>query len=677
MFLRTRTRIWGVAAALSGPITAVTFALLRSFSDWRARWQAIFAIALLITLLFTFYVILLLLTPLLIRWLAKEELKHEQLEISKQVIRTLLAGESPYFPYEEDLVKREASRSIERALPLGQVALQDPLKRIEEYKSEIEHLRSYENESKSFNQSLRENTRVWTVTDNLVQPKTEDSSMQASQDVQIEDPIHQQVSIEGRIAPIFYHPIVQRLAHIKQLSFSYLTFPTATHSRLSHSLGVCKNAELALRSMLQKGIVFTPEGTKEITLEEKDQRNLVLKTKVAALLHDVGHTPFGHGLDQYISTLIDDPSPDKFFGKDIIREHLAEAIQLSNLDVDAILLLLDKTQRTELESYDNLASEIIDSPIDVDRMDYLVRDAHMTGLSLGTINVQALIARMIPFEETSTDGIETKTKVSLVFHPSAIPYITHFLYARDSMYLNCYEHPMKMAAEKMLIRAVQDFRTRHKFETKDLILATDEQLLRLLLEHSAPSDPCYKYASALMRNVLFEEILTVYPKKWEKWKNRSNSDSAKQERHLQADAREEPTAPLRPSEAIESWIKVSLNPKLSFDSRPKEWEEAIFKRAGLDESDEWKVFVTVPSPAMYEPKYDQIKILTETNKGYGYRMWDDMTGFWEDVLQHIGVDRFCIRVFASPDLGKETKEKIRSAAQETLTLLESPSSIDS
>jgi HD superfamily phosphohydrolase len=98
-------------------------------------------------------------------------------------------------------------------------------------------------------------------------------------------------------------------------------------------------------------------------------------------------------LDQYLSPKIKDTSPDKFFGSQIIRDHLTDTIRDCKLNPEAILKILGK-EKSDLLGYENLVSEIIDSPLDVDRMDYLVRDALLTGLSLGTVNIQALIARM-------------------------------------------------------------------------------------------------------------------------------------------------------------------------------------------------------------------------------------------------------------------------------------------
>ena len=483
--------------------------------------------------------------------------------------------------------------------------------KLHEQAIDIQRLRSADNPTERLRYRLQRNAEMWT---GPAPPR--DTEVDAF----IEDPVYQQVSIQAQIKPIYLHPLVQRLSHVKQLSFSYLTFPTATHSRLSHSLGVCRNAELALRTIFQQGWLY---GRKEraisIDLGDEDKKSLFLTAKVAALLHDIGHGPFGHGLDQYLSPKIKDTSPDKFFGSQIIKDHLSKTLRDCKIDPETILKILGK-EKSDLTGYENLVSEIIDSPLDVDRMDYLVRDALLTGLSLGTVNIQALIARMVPFVETQ----ENVTKVILVFLPSAIPYITHLLYARDAMYVNCYEHSTKVIAEKMLMRAVTDLFSRTPApDLTELILLTDEELLRMLLQESEPHELSYKYAYALMQNNIFKEVYSCYPKRQSKL-----------------------------IESVETWKSTRGNYRAKFESRPREWEQELADAVGLAEDEHWKILVTVPSDGMYLRKDSEIRILERDDNGkYTYLTWAQLSGYWEEVFEALGAERYCFRVFASNDLG--------------------------
>ena len=493
--------------------------------------------------------------------------------------------------------------------------------------------------------ALNQNKKLWVETDALPVPK---------EITYIEDPIYKQVSLEPALASIYFHPIVQRLGHIKQLSFSHLTFPSATHTRLSHSLGVCRNAELALGTMLGKGVLYTSEGIEKINLGEVEKLRLISKAKTAGLLHDLGHGPFGHGLDQYMSSMmgskgnlgkkIQATAYDKVFSARYIEEHLRS----DEIDLKGICNIFS-TDDIDLNGYDALIKNIIDSPLDVDRMDYLIRDAHMTGLSLG-INIQAIIDRMLPFKKTTEGG----EKINLVFHPSAIPHITHLLYARDSMYMNCYEHPNKVMAEKMLVLAIHQIRKRYSLNIDDIIFLSDEQMLRLLLEFSEPSDPSYQYALALLRNTLFEEVFCIQPNKWEVWDEKKKGKESYKENEI---------PPMKPSKFIEDWKDDGLLYKARFLLRPKEWVAAIAASAELNEDEKWKIIITVPANVV-EGKFDRIRILVEEPGGkYSYRKLGEMTDYWEGILKYLANERYAIRIFVSADLSKDKKRAISEAAR--------------
>lgn len=179
------------------------------------------------------------------------------------------------------------------------------------------------------------------------------------------DPIYGVIALDEKLSQIFAQPIVQRLNHIRQLSFSYLTFPSATHTRLAHSLGVCRNAERALSGMLERGSMYSSAGLSKIDISGEERDRLLLKCRVAALLHDLGHGPFGHALDKYVGFLEGDhprTSPDKDYSIRYIREHLATGLQTIGLDPESVVSLLDKTERRSLSGFDVLVSDIIDSP---------------------------------------------------------------------------------------------------------------------------------------------------------------------------------------------------------------------------------------------------------------------------------------------------------------------------
>ena len=270
----------------------------------------------------------------------------------------------------------------------------------------------------------------------------------------IDDPLYGRISFDSALSTIIAHPLVQRLHRVKQLSFCFTEFPSSTHSRFSHSVGTARNAELAIRGILDRREYYV-EGTdcphffEGELLRQTDK--LVRKASLGALLHDLGHGPFGHALDSYIGfkeigSL--NPKPDKKYTRQYIRKHLARTLESIGSSPDSIAELLDPGEHANLENIDHLIADIIDSPLDVDRMDYLMRDAHHTGLGMGVANTVALLDSMRAVRVENGH-------FTLAFDGSALGHIEQFLMAREAMFYHCYEHPRKKAAERAFTKLIQ------------------------------------------------------------------------------------------------------------------------------------------------------------------------------------------------------------------------------
>ena len=269
------------------------------------------------------------------------------------------------------------------------------------------------------------------------------------EDKAIDDPIYGHIVLDKALATVVPHPLLQRLARVKQLSFSFAQFPSSRHSRLSHSLGVAKNAERALNGIFDRGVYYVVGEKQPVQFDKQSieqRRELIRKARVAAVLHDVGHGPFGHALDSYAGITLRVERPDKHYTESYVGNYLAPTLQSVQIDVFNVLSILS-SDRADLKGFDNLIGDIIDSSLDVDRMDYLMRDAHMTGLIMGFINTSALIDFMKPVLDQDT--------FILAYDEQALAYMEHLILARDFMYFNCYEHPRKKAAERIFTRLVQ------------------------------------------------------------------------------------------------------------------------------------------------------------------------------------------------------------------------------
>lgn len=227
----------------------------------------------------------------------------------------------------------------------------------------------------------------------------------------INDPVYGFITIDHPlILQIISHPYYQRLRNIHQMAFAHLVYPGAVHSRLHHSLGAYHLMCFALNELKGKAI--------DITAEEE------LGAKVAILLHDIGHGPFSHALE---NELIKDVHHEAI--SILLMEKLNEAFdgQLTT----AIEIFTDKYPKKFLH-------QLVSGQLDVDRLDYLNRDSFFTGVAEGVIGYDRIIKML-----TVKDG-------QLMVEEKAIYSIEKFLVSRRLMYWQVYLHKTVVSAEQTL-----------------------------------------------------------------------------------------------------------------------------------------------------------------------------------------------------------------------------------
>ena len=232
----------------------------------------------------------------------------------------------------------------------------------------------------------------------------------------INDPVLGFITIPNElIYELVQHPLFQRLTRIKQLGLANVVYPGAQHTRFQHSLGAMHLVGEAVKQLRLKGQVITPA-----------EENGVL---VAMLLHDIGHGPFSHVLE---NTLIRGVSHEDLSLRmmEMINEEMGGRLSL------AISIFTDKYEKRFLH-------QLISSQLDMDRMDYLCRDCFFTGVMEGSIGA----ARIIKMLNVSDD--------KLVVEAKGIYSIENFLVARRFMYWQVYLHKTSVAAEKMLVNILK------------------------------------------------------------------------------------------------------------------------------------------------------------------------------------------------------------------------------
>lgn len=235
----------------------------------------------------------------------------------------------------------------------------------------------------------------------------------------INDPIYGFITIDDPL--LFFiidHPWYQRLRRIYQMALAQLVYPGAVHTRLHHSLGAYHLICLAVNELKNKNI--------DISAEEE------LAVKCAILLHDVGHGPFSHALE---NVLVPDVHHE-MLGLQIMNELNKQS---DGALTTAISIFTNKYHKQFLH-------QLISSQLDVDRMDYLTRDSFYTGVSEGVIGYDRIL-KMLTVHEGK-----------LMVEAKGLYSVEKFLVARRLMYWQVYLHKTVLAAEKMIIKIIERVR---------------------------------------------------------------------------------------------------------------------------------------------------------------------------------------------------------------------------
>ena len=277
------------------------------------------------------------------------------------------------------------------------------------------------------------------------------------------DPIHKFININNLEYFLLQTPFLNRLHKIKQLGFTYLVFPSAKHSRFEHSLGVMHIAGRIAERLIKKGT--------DIILSKKNKRNekyFIECARLAGLLHDLGHLPYSHNLEEPLEQAYKAPgdfnlsstkikikyTPNRkfheiatnFFINKLIEiiEELESGISIDLLTIVKGSLFGEKVPEDIINELGfnidalQIISQIISHKIiDADRLDYLLRDAHATGVLFGYIDIERLIESLYP-EKT-----EFETIISL--DPKGIPAVEDAYDARFKMYRSVYFHHKNIA----------------------------------------------------------------------------------------------------------------------------------------------------------------------------------------------------------------------------------------
>ncbi|MFC3477020.1 HD domain-containing protein [Halobacterium litoreum] len=262
----------------------------------------------------------------------------------------------------------------------------------------------------------------------------------------IKDSVHDHIEVEGVAADLLDTPPVQRLRRITQLGTVSLVYPSANHTRFEHSLGVYHLADRALDHLDIGG--------------KRAER-----VRAAAVLHDVGHSPFSHNVEGVV---------ERHTGKrhDDVDGLLAEGRVARVLDDHD----LDPANIASLVAGDGELAQLVAGELDVDRMDYLVRDAHHTGVPYGTIDHERLLRAL-----TFIDG-------ELVLDEGNVQTAESLLLARALMNPTVYSHHVARISKSMLRRATERLLDTTEMTAEQLRRMDDHELSVALRSHDETAE---------------------------------------------------------------------------------------------------------------------------------------------------------------------------------------------
>lgn len=259
----------------------------------------------------------------------------------------------------------------------------------------------------------------------------------------INDPVYGFITIRSDLLfDLIEHPYVQRLRHIKQLGLTDLVYPGALHTRFHHALGAMHLMGKVLDSLRTKGVAITDEEFEA--------------AQVAILLHDTGHGPFSHSLENTLLEMGHESLSYLFVRK--LNTEFNGALDL------ALKILRDSYPR-------KFFHQLVSSQLDIDRLDYLTRDCFFTGVMEGTIGVERIIAMLTVVED------------QIVVEEKGIYSIERFLQARRLMYWQVYLHKTSVSAERILVNIVR--RAQYLFRSGERLPASESLKLFLLNSYTA------------------------------------------------------------------------------------------------------------------------------------------------------------------------------------------------
>lgn len=268
----------------------------------------------------------------------------------------------------------------------------------------------------------------------------------------IRDPLWDNIRLDRPALLALDTAAVQRLRYVRQVGHAFLVYPGATHTRFEHALGAYHLTRRALASLEERGELDR--------VPDED----CLAVRLAALLHDIGHYPFSHALEE-----AGFPSHETLGVAKLCRGELGERLAEVGGEgfAGTVGALITGTSPSALQG-------LISGSLDLDKFDYLSRDARMCGVPYGTVDVDRLLATL-----TLVEISPGRYEVGVL--EKGVSALESLLFAKYQMYRNVYWHHAVRSATCMFKRAVRGAVSRGSVTAAGIAEATDDGLMEQLI----------------------------------------------------------------------------------------------------------------------------------------------------------------------------------------------------
>lgn len=278
----------------------------------------------------------------------------------------------------------------------------------------------------------------------------------------IQDTIHGLLRVDDWMIKIIDTPEFQRLRRITQIGFANLVFPGANHTRFEHSLGVME---------------VTRRIVSRMDADEDEKMEII----ASALLHDIAHLPFSHCSESVV---------ERYLG--VTHENVE--IVMRRGEIKEVLNELGFNVNRIVKHIKGLSNcNVVKGDIDADRIDYLIRDAHYTGVAHGVFDAQRLINKIVFFDKR------------IVIDYGGLRSAESLLISRFLMYTTVYYHHVCRIARKMFERALESCIDIGLIKPKELFKLDDCSTLKLLFEDNFSKE----IAERLLNRKLFKRALYI------------------------------------------------------------------------------------------------------------------------------------------------------------------------